>query len=304
MKISSLNSIKYLFVVFSLLLVGVVGFYIYDRTQQTTENTTQIASKPLFSNFNMEALNKITLKTKDKSVELTLQDNVWKVNGKNADEKQVKNLIEALKETKTYDLVSKNPDNHKDMSIDAEAGKEIDLEQGSNKASVVVGNSAGLGNTFFIRKLNENEVYLSRGNLGNIINMEVNYWRDKKISNISFDKLTKVEVTGNKNMIISKSAEGKWIKNQQYNDTQLNDENINNLKTAFSPLEGYAFATEDETKSYNDSWEKITFRLLDAENNELSKFETAKIEDNYIVKKSDDTDLLKVYSSKLNFIIE
>jgi hypothetical protein len=298
------NNLKFLIIIFTLLLIGAAGLFVYDKNQQAVDTTAKTGNKDVFSSLNMDGLNKITLKNKDKSVELTIQDNVWKVNGKNADQAQVAAMIDALKNTKTYDLVSKNPENHKQMGVDAEEGTEVTVEQGSGKISVIVGNPAGTGNAFFLRKQGENDVYLSRGALSTLKSTEVNSWRDKKIAQAAFDKLAKVEVTGNKTITISKNVQGKWIKNQQRTDKELSEENVSNLSTVFSPLEAFAFANEEETKSFNNSREKMTVKLLDNENKEIAKFETAKVADNYVVKLGNESDLLKVYGSKIGFIFE
>jgi len=301
---TKLGSLKYLMLVFGVLLCGVVGLAIYDRLQPATNTTIAVARTDLFANFNLDAVTKITLKNADATVELVSKDGNWLAGNKKADQAEVKKLVDELKNTKLYDLVSKNPENHTDLGTDATTGYAVTVEQGENKIEFLVGNSSGTGSAFFLRRSNENEVYLSRSSLKGLMNTDINKWLNKMVVTTDFEKLGKIDVTGSKTFYIYKNKDSKWIRVLWGAEKELTDENVTSIKTMFSPLEAFAFATDEEKSKYTATGDKMTIYLTDMENKEIAKWEIAKVDDNYFAKPATSEDIFKLYTSKLDPLFE
>src|SRR3989339_896808 len=182
---------------------------------------------------------------------------------------------------------------------------ELTLSSPKQETTLLVGNSTLSGNSFYYRKADQDLVFIGLSDLQTFTNTEEVKWRDKKVFNLDQNLIGKVQISGYNTFSLDKDTNSKiWSKNLWGNITPFDSETSGKIDTAFSPLTGFGFASQQETADFNTSWDKYTVVISDTQGVELTRFETRKSGEDYIVKASNSEDLFKLYKSKLDFILE
>ncbi|HLD51642.1 hypothetical protein A3K34_03825 [candidate division WWE3 bacterium RIFOXYC1_FULL_40_10] len=296
---------KILLAVFLLLFVLVIAPSAYEKYKSKTSAPGFVSNDSWIESLNTAELTKIILEDTQGNIELTRTNDNWQVNGKRADGMEVASFITKIKETKKGDLISRNKDNHSDLGVTNEAGTKLTLSSPKQETTLLVGNSTLSGNSFYYRKADQDLVFIGLSDLQTFTNTEEVKWRDKKVFNLDQNLIGKVQISGYNTFSLDKDTNSKiWSKNLWGNITPFDSETSGKIDTAFSPLTGFGFASQQETADFNTSWDKYTVVISDTQGVELTRFETRKSGEDYIVKASNSEDLFKLYKSKLDFILE
>ncbi|MBL7053676.1 DUF4340 domain-containing protein [Patescibacteria group bacterium] len=168
------------------LLLGLIVLYPFIENRNTN-NKTKIDTNFLVG-INLNLIEKIRIKSIDEDeILLEKDDDLWSVNGFQADKEIVNNFLNSLKNIKVDKIVSKNPSNHKEFLLGNDLGKEIIIIQEDNIISFLTGKKGVEYNSVYLRWPNQDEVYLVKTNINDFLIKQSQEWENKDI-NVNTDK--------------------------------------------------------------------------------------------------------------------
>lgn len=116
-----------------LLLLVWKGQKVWNQ-KQSIKNSSWNDSK--ITEVNPDQINKITLNEKGESLEINKQNNQWLVDGTAANENQINDLLEIVKEPKV-ELISENQDRYKEIGIDEDHSQKVTFWQENNEKVII-----------------------------------------------------------------------------------------------------------------------------------------------------------------------
>jgi hypothetical protein len=126
---------------------------------------------------------------------LVKQADTWMVNGHLASSQAVTDLFNGLKDTSRAELVAQSSTSHARLGVDSATGKRVELIQGGQVlASVIVGGRGPGWQGVYARRPGEDNVYLIRADLGNVVERQLDDWRDKLVAAVEPDSVREVRV--------------------------------------------------------------------------------------------------------------
>jgi hypothetical protein len=125
---------------------------------------------------------------------LKYENNVWTVGGKPADEAQVKQLTDALKDFHATDFVTEKTEKHAEYEVDDAKGVKMTLTATTGPGwSLVFGKAAKQGGTY-VRDAKSNAIFITRSPLAFQAKKGASGWRRKNIATAAAGDIVKVHV--------------------------------------------------------------------------------------------------------------
>lgn len=122
-------------------------------------------------------------------------DTSWSVNGHLAAHQSVTQLFNALKDTGRAELVAESATSHEQLGVDSTKGKRLELiKGGQHLLSLVVGDRGPGWTGVYVRRPEEDRVYLIHADLGNLAERQLEDWRDKVVAQVAADSVREVRV--------------------------------------------------------------------------------------------------------------
>ncbi|MBI2404480.1 MAG: DUF4340 domain-containing protein [Gemmatimonadetes bacterium] len=126
---------------------------------------------------------------------LVKRADTWSVNGHLASSQAVTDLFNGLKDTSRAELVAQSPTSHAQLGVDSSSGKRLELIKGGQLlAGVIVGGRGPGWQGMYARRPGENQVYLIGADLGNVVERQLDDWRDKLVAAVEPDSVREVRV--------------------------------------------------------------------------------------------------------------
>ncbi|MHB8875778.1 MAG: DUF4340 domain-containing protein [Myxococcaceae bacterium] len=129
-----------------------------------------------------------------------------------ADESQVGNLLDTLKDLKAPDFVSERAEKHAEMEIDAAKGLAVKVTaDGGGKLDLVFGKAGKAGGSY-LRAAGSNQVFLTQSSLPYMLRREASGWRKRGFFPSTFVELSKVTVNldDGSALPLEVGADGTW----------------------------------------------------------------------------------------------
>jgi len=135
---------------------------------------------------------KVVAPKAEQAVTMTRQGSAWQLTPEggqtvNADPKTVNAALGEIAKLEATQLVAKSSDSWAEYQVDDETGTRVTVTGGDELLDVVVGRfeykQLSGGMTSYIRRVDEDDVYLVKGFLDASFNKEVDGWRNKTILN-------------------------------------------------------------------------------------------------------------------------
>lgn len=221
-----------------------------------------------FAQFTADSTEKFSIKKGSDEKVFTKEDGRWKVNEFDASQKEIENFFSGLKNIEEKGLASKNPENHTNFETTEETGYILTL----NDTAFIIGKSGPDYDSFYAKKRDSNNVYLTTGSLPSKLSQDISAWRDKVLVDASGKTLQKVEIISKTNpLTITKTEEGKWQIQSGSKTTELEKDKADKLIAALSPLEATGFLDGKETGEFQKAGSKTILRLFDDKNEKLAE---------------------------------
>jgi len=297
--------IKQILILLGVLVVLVIiwgGFkLVLTREQKKTV-------EELLPGFQSDRVAKIEIATEDKNTVLTKPAGDWLVETEDnyrADKEAVEEMLSKVKEFKTTNLVSQNPEKQSKYQVDEKSGIEVKLSDSSDNllAHFFVGRSKADFLGAHVRKADANEVYMMNENLTYVFDKQRG-WRDKTIFKFNSGDATKLTIESEEQKILLQTdAEGKWefIEPEK---AKAKKDVVDGILNALSSLETDDFAEKKELKEYglDEPASSVSAELNDGSSRVLliGKEESGK----HHVKRADKETVFLIYKSKVNQLLK
>ncbi len=120
----------------------------------------------------------------------------WEANGLPASSPAVNDLYNGIADSSvTSELAARSAASHQRMGVDSAGATRVRFMAGADTlADLLVGNKSPSGLGVFVRLLGQDEVFVVRGPLGNLVGKQPDDWRDKAIVSVNADSVTGVTV--------------------------------------------------------------------------------------------------------------
>ncbi|MEE8148388.1 MAG: DUF4340 domain-containing protein [Longimicrobiales bacterium] len=118
----------------------------------------------------------------------------WTVNGYEAIPESGDAFSRALEQTRVGEVVSRNPENHRRLGIADGQGRVLTIYAGDAESMALL--ISDKGQTFddaYVRRLDDAEVRVVRGNLVDLVRRNVEGWRNKQILGLTADDIQRLE---------------------------------------------------------------------------------------------------------------
>ncbi len=181
------NRIYILAGAFAVLLL-IAYFATADRGAKTTSEKSESKEKVFFA-VDSTAVDKVEIKTKSGSITLSKVGGIWKQTAPTdykVQQQFVPAMLADLKNYKVDSKVSSNPEKKDSYGFNDSSKTTITVyENGNKKGTMEIGANSPGSNFVFIKKPEDNNIYLADGIIRyNIVKESLDDWRDKQIAAI------------------------------------------------------------------------------------------------------------------------
>ncbi len=218
----------------------------------------------------------------------------WMLEGKKVSNSQISALFAQIRNLEVGDLLSKNPKNHLELGVDTASGYFLTLRSGSTDYAFVVGNPASITGSFYIRKADDNSVYIAKGGLRELVTAFKEDWLDKSIVNIPFDQIAKIDVLASNSFSVIKKDDGKLVKSVWGTETEISQENTTRLTNLFSLLMGDRILNDAEKAEFDKTAFKNVVVFFDKNNETITKLDVVPHEQAWWVAETGSDDAFEV----------
>ncbi|NMB56920.1 DUF4340 domain-containing protein [Candidatus Beckwithbacteria bacterium] len=253
------------------------------------------------SKFNSDKTNSITIETKSVKLELTKQDNTWKIASQSADKAKVEELIKAFFPKNSPILLAESKEQLENFATTADYGKTVTLKNLDNQEL-----------TFFVGKENEtntgvaikdqNKAYGIRN--FPIIYLEPSQWYDLTISQIPPVNIEKIVYEKNQqNFSVIKNDQNEW--NFEGEELKTNSDAVAEFSKKFDNFNAQEIAFEKKLTEFNLNLPQFIITVKEKGGNEtrLEFFQgnfdwLVKVQDKYFVIAKTDAEKFNITKDK------
>jgi hypothetical protein len=134
----------------------------------------------------------------------------WTVNGFAAETSGVNELLQAVRDSGTPELVAHDPSSFARMGVDT-AGRVVRfVGSGKTLATLFVGERSPAPDAFYLRLPGDRHVYLWHGRLAELATRPVDTWRDHTIAAVAPDSIAEVEIQRGGTRLLLRKQGIKW----------------------------------------------------------------------------------------------
>jgi len=214
-------------------------FHFFESTYESSPKLLKIKSKADIKEVKISG-------TENGTINLNKSDSGWAVSMEQQKQEYpaVGNRIDAALDTildmrKFYEVTS-NKDKHVEFQVN-DTNLKLELTANNKTYTVYIGKQGASYNTSLVRIKDDSTVYSVKGNLRSDWNQNLDYFRVKKLFQISKENIQEVTATGAKNFHITSAPNNGWNLILGGITMPSNTVRINRLMDDISMLEGTEF---------------------------------------------------------------
>jgi len=290
---------KHTLVLLIILIVSAAFVFMIERPFENRSKKIREEAGLLFPELQIEQVHKLLVKKADETT-TTLQkrNDLWYVDTDKenypADPQLINEAIKTLQALKKINLASRKKGKHALFQVKEKMGMEVSLfdQENTELARLIVGKNGPDFFSTYIRKADENEVFLYERYLKGHYDKSVSNWRDKKIFDFDAEEVTEIKITKEEETIVlSKDTKENWHIEKPISLLAQNKE-VEKIITIFCSLKASDFADEAvlQKSGLADPARRISATLKDGKTKTL--FIGNNKEDRYYYAKSGDNDYL------------
>lgn len=239
-----------------------------------------------------EETDRVMLVNSGDTLEFRRADDAWTVNGFSAASDAITELFAAVANPPEAELISTSASVHARMGVDSANGKQLTFFSGDELiASIVVGNRGRGFNRSYVRDPNEDEVYSYNGPLTSLVGRQIDYWRNKVITDVSSSDIASVRVSRETGRYVLDKVEDRWMID---GDTEADSVAVHRLLQRFQPLRATSFATVQQEDSADFVRPDRTVMLLGALGDTLAALAFDSTDGGFWVRRGSDPTVYKV----------
>lgn len=273
----------------SIILVVLIGIWGVSQWQKSKPDTSA-AGQLEFESLSIDNIDSISISKEEDTVTLQKDSGLWKVDEHNADSEKINSLFEDLKKLNISGPTSRNSENHEKFEVSDNKGTKLTFKQGDSEvASYIIGKQAAASQTSYIRKSNEDQVFIADANLRSLLPTKINDWRDKTVVRVNREQVKKVEFDyPEEKFMLSLQEDGTWQAiDDQGNSTTTEELLINRLFNNLNPLTADDFIEDEEgIDQFNTATSTQIIRLKGDNDSTVTELSLVKQGDAWWVKTS------------------
>ena len=187
------------------------------------------------------AVDRIAIQRATDTVLLAKSGTAWTVNGLAAGSSLVTQLFEALADTSARsELIAENATSHQRLGVDSAAAKRLIFRQGDKiLTELLIGSRGSSFESGYVRLPGRDEVHQVKGRLFELVERQVDDWRDKRIVAVEPDSVAAVEVIRPKERYTLAKASTGWTLDGSPADSGA----VASLLSQYRTLDAGGFAT-------------------------------------------------------------
>lgn len=196
------KTIRNLLIVLLLLVAVLVG-----KDYLPQESTEKDAFVESISDVKSQDVSALTVSEGGEGLSLVKEGANWKVGRYAADMEQINNMLEAILEPVSVELVSETDQRHEALSV-AENATTLRISTTDNELLVYVGATTISGR--YVRLEGQDLVYLVNGLNVSMFSTDMADWVDKTIISVDEKAVSRITITQPLGTIILEQREGEW----------------------------------------------------------------------------------------------
>lgn len=208
---------KSIFILLGILVALVLITVIMENTGKRDAKKADEESI-LFPGFAADQVSSIEIKVKDKEVRLNKEGDSWLVataDNYPADQESVEKILDKFAELKSKLTVSKSAAKHFQFEVDAVSGISVVMMGKSDEdvlAHLFVGKIGSDFTSTYIRKAEQDAVFLADGYLKSLFDKGARGWRDRKIFDFDTNQVQRLTLASQdkETIAIESQGDGNW----------------------------------------------------------------------------------------------
>jgi len=203
------NQLKFIAIALAVLLLLWGGSALLSRGSDTVTGSLAL---PALAEAGVDTI--AIVKAADSVVLAKQSPTAWTVNERRAAVDQVRDLLQALKDTIRPELVAQDSSSFGRLNVDSATGRWLRLRGGGKPLlQLIVGARGSVYSSAYVRRPGDTHVYLWRGRLAQLVDRGVDDWRDKRIAALQPDSIAVLDVERGKDRYTLKRAAKAWVLN-------------------------------------------------------------------------------------------
>ncbi|HIC92385.1 MAG TPA: DUF4340 domain-containing protein [Syntrophaceae bacterium] len=256
---------KRTYMVVATLVVLVLVIFLLERPFREKGKETL-----LFEGFQPKDVTKIETRSGNQKITLEKAGDLWLVGGKEgykADSSAIQDILHTMERLNRRDLVSKNPKKREVYEVNEKDGAEVKVydNRGKLMAHLFLGKGGPDLFSTYIRRADENEVYLVEGYLKTTFIRSQEDWRDKTIFDFDPQHIHRIILeSGGKRIVVEREDVGEW-KLKRPQEQPADKGKLEDMIYTLATLKASRFPEEGEPKGYdwNNPKARVTAILKD-----------------------------------------
>ncbi len=153
------------------------------------------------------------------TIRLARKGDAWKVDGQPAAAEPVKDLLTALSDTSSGELVAEHATSHSRLGVDS-AGRRVRAFAGRTVVRDLIAGNQGEGfGSGYVRQPGADATFLMRGSLAELARRPLDEWRDRRIATVHADSIAQLEVSRGAKRFVAKHQGTSWSVNGAHADS-------------------------------------------------------------------------------------
>ena len=205
------NQLKFIAIALAVLLLLWGGSALLSRGSDTVTGSLAL---PALAEAGVDTI--AIVKAADSVVLAKQSPTAWTVNEHRAAVDQVRDLLQALKDTIRPELVAQDSSSFGRLNVDSATGRWLRLRGGGKPLlQLIVGARGSVYSSAYVRRPGDTHVYLWRGRLAQLMDRGggVDDWRDKRIAALQPDSVESVDVARSKERYTLTRGPKAWVLN-------------------------------------------------------------------------------------------
>jgi hypothetical protein len=274
--------------IITLIILIILAYFVMEKPGERT-----VDSREKLIEIDSAKIDKIWVNTQYGEVELKLNNGEWTITKPISYKPNLFKINAALSQSADMQIINEatsKPGRHSVYGVDS-AAVQVKLYQGAKqKAHLLIGNMGSQPMETFVRKFDDDNVYLVKGALTYIFNSPLKDWRDRTIIDLADEQVNEVKITYEKESYSLVLSDSVW----RIGNSPANPEIVNRFLNSLKYLETDFF--EDEAP------EQLPPVSLSIEINGINLYIHKIDEDRFYAKTSNSQQLFIILLSKARAI--
>src|ERR1041385_4581093 len=175
-------------------LVLLVALALWGASELLTRKSDKTMGQRLFPAMTASDVDSIVIMRKTDTVRLVKKNALWTVNGQLASGTEMEGFFKQLADTAPPEIAAENSASHQRMGVDSTNSRRVRIYGGGQpKVDLLVGERGPDYQSSYVRRPNEQRVYLRYGPFAGFVDRGVDDWREHKMANVKADSVARVD---------------------------------------------------------------------------------------------------------------